>query len=147
MSDVRWRFDLCESRFVTCAWRKCSTTYISALVIAFGGLWCLVTLDLHGEGGARDLQWWCFFVAHAMLRQQRVLYRGVVTVPWLGQGGVDDGFSLSIRELLVTMMWKLLTTSLMCKAMRVDDEARLSSLMSLCRSPVTRVVQADVLDH
>jgi len=25
-------------------------------VVAWGGLWCLVTLDLHGEGGARDLQ-------------------------------------------------------------------------------------------
>ena len=34
--------------------------YRFALVVASGGLRCLVTLDLHGKGGARDLQKWCF---------------------------------------------------------------------------------------
>jgi len=45
-----------------------------------------------------------FYIAHAMLPQQWVLRCCVVAVSWLDQGGVDDGFSLSIRELLVTMM-------------------------------------------
>ncbi|QCE07893.1 hypothetical protein DEO72_LG9g2915 [Vigna unguiculata] len=61
-----------------------------------------------------------------VLRGSRMLMGvafGVVVVSWLGQGGIDDGFSLSIGELLVTMMWKLPTTSLslMCKVVRVDD--------------------------
>ena len=69
-------------------------------------------------------------MVHVMLRQQRVLCRCVVAVSWLGQGGVDDGFPLSISELLVTMMWKFPTTSLICKAVRVDDWKKLSLLKS-----------------
>jgi len=60
MSDVQWRSYLCESWFATYAWRKCFVAYRFALVVASGGLRCLVTLDLHGKGGARDLQKWCF---------------------------------------------------------------------------------------
>jgi len=108
-----------DSWFVVCAWRNYST-YKYTLVVVSGGLRCLVTLDLHGEGGARDVQWWCFaWQAHVMLHRQRMLRRCV----------------------------KLPTTSLMCKAVRVDDEERLSSSVSLCRSQVTRVVQADLLDN
>jgi len=34
------------------------------MVIACGGLRCLVTLNLHGEGGAQDLQWWYLCGSH-----------------------------------------------------------------------------------
>jgi len=27
VSDVRWRYDLCESWFAVCAWSKCSAVY------------------------------------------------------------------------------------------------------------------------
>jgi len=51
---------LLDLRFATCVWRKCSTAYKYVLVVAYGGLRWLVMLDQHGEGVARDLQWWCF---------------------------------------------------------------------------------------
>jgi len=109
--------------------------------------YCVLWIVVFGNVGSA---WWgwssrspmvVFCVANAMLHQQRVLRRGVVAWPrWH-----YDGFSLSIDELLVTKMWKLSTTSLMCKAVRIDDGERLSLLKSPCRSLVTRVVQADVL--
>ena len=142
LSNLR---DMCESWFVTCAWRKCSTAYIFALVVASSGLQCLIMLDLHGERGARDVQWWCFaWLMWCFINSVTSLCCGSV-VAW--PRWRYDGFPLSISELLVTMMWKLPTTSLMCKAVMVDDRERLSSLVSPFRSPVTRVIQADLLDH
>ena len=135
VSDVRLRCDLCESRFAVCEWRKCSMTYISGLVVVSGGLRCLVTLALHGEGGTRDLQWWCFaWLTWCFINN------GCCVVAW--PRCPYDGFPLSISELLVTMMWKLPTTSLMCKAEGGEGQwwERLSSSASSCRSPMIRVV-------
>ena len=82
VSDVR-----CESWFVVCAWRNCSTVYRSTLVVASSGLRCLVMLDLHGEGGARDIQWW-YFAWLTRCFVNNGYCHCVVAVSWLDQGGV-----------------------------------------------------------
>jgi len=38
VSDLLWRSYLCESRFVACAWRKCSLVYRSTLTRVNGGV-------------------------------------------------------------------------------------------------------------
>jgi len=114
-------------------------------VVVSSRLRCLIMLDLHGECGARNVQWWCFaWLTRCFVNKVASLCCGSV-VAW--PRWCYDGFPLNISELLVTMMWKLPTTSLMCKAVMVDDGERLSLSVSPCRSLVTRVVQAYLLDH
>ena len=71
-------------------------------VVVSSRLRCLIMLDLHGECGARNVQWWCFaWLTRCFVNNVASLCCGRV-VAW--PRWRYDGFPLSISELLVTMM-------------------------------------------
>jgi len=144
MSDVRWKFDLCESWFATSAWRKCSAAYRSAMVVACSGLRCLVTLDLHGEGETRDLQWWCF----AWLTRCVVDSGYCIVVLWKCRGLTK----LALWWIPLEYQWIVSDNGVKVADNKSDVQGsegrwwkRLSSSKSLCKSLVVRAVQANLL--
>jgi len=144
VSDVRPRSDMCESQFVTCAWRKCSTAYRYALIVASGGLRCLVTVDMHGEGGARDLQQWCF----AWLTRCFVNRGCCVVMLWRCRGLTK----VALWWILLEYQWIVRDKDVKVANNESNvqgDEGRwwerLSYLKSSCKSLVARAVQANLL--
>jgi len=56
VSDVWCRFDLCESRFAACAWRKCSAIYRSTSIRVNGGATLTGVASVSSEGGGCEVQ-------------------------------------------------------------------------------------------